>query len=300
MRIKTCGKHTYFSVQNKWCFLQKEEDKICSKGKISIFGISCKKSRCMQKLSVAIITFNEEKNIERCIRSVMPIADEIVVVDSFSTDATKSLCEQFNVRFIEHVFEGHIQQKNFAKDMCSHDLVLSLDADEALSEELTKNIALVKKQQLFDGYAFNRLNHFCEIPVKHSGWYPDKSLRLWNRTKGQWGGSNPHDRFILQEQASLGFLSGNLLHYTAQSIEQYSQQMNYFSSISAQSKFEKGIRSNWIQILMYPLWRFIRTYFFQAGFLDGYVGYVVCKSSAHEVFLKYIKLYKLNMDAKQE
>ena len=254
----------------------------------------------MQKLSVAIITFNEEKNIERCIRSVIPVADEIVVVDSFSTDATKSICKQFGVRFIEHAFEGHIQQKNFAKDQCSYDLVLSLDADEALSEELIQSIWGVKEHSNADAYIFNRLNHYCGTPVKHCGWYPDRSLRLWNRKKGSWGGANPHDRFILQQDASLDFLSGDLLHYTFHSIEQHCQQINYFSSISAQSKFEKGKHANWLNILLYPTWRFVRTYFLQGGFLDGHTGFIICKNSAHAVFLKYIKLYKLHMNAQQK
>lgn len=251
----------------------------------------------MQKLSVAIITFNEEQNIERCIRSVIPVADEIVVVDSFSTDATKSICEEFGVRFIEHAFEGHIQQKNFAKTQCSYDLVLSLDADEALSETLQQSILTVKEHGTADGYVCNRLNHYCGKPIKYCGWYPDKSLRLWNRTKGEWGGTNPHDKFMMQENANIAMISGDLLHFTFHSVEQHIKQINYFSSIAAQAKFEKGARSSLFKILLFPFWRFVRMYVLQLGFLDGFSGFIICKNSAHAVFLRYSKLYNLQKHA---
>lgn len=253
----------------------------------------------MQKLSVAIITYNEEKNIERCIRSVQSIADEIVVVDSFSTDNTRAICSQLGVRFMQHAFEGHIQQKNYARMQCSNDLVLSLDADEALSDELQAAIARVKQSHEADGYTCNRLNHFCGKAVKHCGWYPDKSLRLWNRTKGEWGGSNPHDRFIMQPHSRIVHLHGDLLHYTVHTVEQAIAQINSFSTISAQSKFAKGKRSSIIKIVMFPLWRFIRNYVLKAGFLDGLVGFVICKNAAYAVYLKYLKLYYLQHSSKQ-
>ena len=140
------------------------------------------------KLSVVIITKNEDKNIGRCIESVQNIADEIVVIDSFSTDKTEEICKKHQVVFIKHAFEGHIEQKNFALTCAKYKHVLSLDADEALSEELQKSIVQAKADFSKDGYFLNRMTNYCGKWIKHSGWYPDRKLRLFDKTKGQWGG----------------------------------------------------------------------------------------------------------------
>ncbi|MEI6021287.1 MAG: glycosyltransferase family 2 protein, partial [Bacteroidota bacterium] len=144
----------------------------------------------MIKLSVVIITHNEEKNIERCLLSVQTFADEIVVLDSFSNDHTEAICAKYNVIFLQHVFDGHIQQKNRAITHASHQHVLSLDADEALSETLIQSILNVKQNFENDGYYMNRLTNYCGHWVKHCGWYPDQKLRLWNKSKGEWTGQN--------------------------------------------------------------------------------------------------------------
>jgi len=247
----------------------------------------------MVKLSVAIITFNEQKNIDRCLKSVKEIADEIVVVDSFSTDKTEEICANYGVRFITHRFEGHVEQKNFAVSQCSNQWVLSLDADEALSEELTKSILEVITNPNADGYSFNRATHFCGQHIRHCGWSPDPSLRLWNKDKGKWAGNNPHDKYYMNEGATRKHVSGDLLHYSYYSIEEQIAQISKFSTIAARSKFKKGKKSNLLQITVYPTWRFIRDYFLKRGFLDGYYGFVICTNSAHEVFLKYAKLRDL-------
>ena len=146
-------------------------------------------------LSVVIITFNEEKNIERCLKSVAPIADEIVVVDSLSTDTTKDLCSKYNVRFISQAFLGYIEQKNFALQQASNNDVLSLDADEELSDELCRSIRSAKENNFpFDAYSMNRCSSFCGKWIKHGSWYPDKKTRLLDKTKGKWAGINPHDK----------------------------------------------------------------------------------------------------------
>ncbi|MFI5135444.1 MAG: glycosyltransferase family 2 protein, partial [Chitinophagales bacterium] len=145
-------------------------------------------------ISAVIITFNEEKKIARCIDSLNGVADELVVVDSFSTDATVEICKAKSVRFIQHAFEGYIQQKNFAVTQATNDFILSLDADECLSEELRLSILAVKNDLKFDGYIMNRRTNFCGQWIHHSGWYPDRKLRLWNRNKGAWGGTDPHDK----------------------------------------------------------------------------------------------------------
>ncbi len=246
----------------------------------------------MQKISVAIITFNEEKNIERCLSSLLAVADEIVVVDSFSTDKTEDICKKYSVRFIKNPFLGHVEQKNFAVSQCSFDYVLSLDADEVLSPMLIQSILHVKNNWTADGYTFNRATHYCGQFIKHCGWYPDPSLRLWDRRKGKWGGDNPHDKFILEPHSVKHHLKGDLLHYSYHSIEEHVIQSNKFSTISANSKFNKGKKSSILKIILNPKFRFFRDYFLKLGFLDGFYGYVVCKNNAHEVFLKYTKLYQ--------
>ncbi len=248
----------------------------------------------MQRLSVAIITFNEERNIRRCLESVNGLADEIVVVDSFSTDGTADICAEFGATFIENPFAGHIEQKNFAVSQCSNELVLALDADEALSDVARESVKAVKEGRwAADGYIFNRANYYCGKHIRHCGWYPDPSLRLWARTKGSWGGHNPHDKFSMHEGCTTRHLDGDLLHFSYYSIEDHVSRLNTYSTISAASKFDQGIKSNFLKMLLYPSWRFFRDYIIKLGFLDGYYGLIICVNSAHEVFQKYVKLAEL-------
>lgn len=242
------------------------------------------------QLSAVIITFNEERNIERCILSVQDLADEILVVDSFSTDQTKAICERLGVRFIEHAFDGHIEQKNWAMQQATHDFVLSLDADEALTPELQQSISAIKETPTHDGYVFNRLTNFCGQWIKHCGWYPDKKLRLWNRTKGKWGGMNPHDKVIMEKGAKVKELPQDILHYSFYTVEEHLKQIDYFTDISSKAAFEKGQKSSAFKIFYKSTFKFFRDYVLKLGFLDGYYGYVVCKNSARAKRMKYEKL----------
>ena len=251
----------------------------------------------MPKLSVIIITLNEEKNIGRCLESVREVADEIVVVDSFSTDGTEEICKGFDVRFIKHAFEGHIEQKNWAISQARYPHVLSLDADELLSERLRRSILEVKENWGCDGYFFNRLTNYCGKWIRHASWYPSRKLRLWDSRKGKWGGMNPHDQFILARGSSRKYLKGDLLHYSYYSIKQHLEQLNTFSDIAAKSFFRIGKKASYFNILFNPGWRFIRDYIIKLGFLDGFYGLVICRNSAHETFLKYAKLKQLYLDA---
>jgi glycosyltransferase involved in cell wall biosynthesis len=247
----------------------------------------------MTKLSVVLITFNEEKNIARCLESVISIADEVLVVDSFSTDETEEICKGYPVRFVTNTFEGHIQQKNYAASIAAYDFILSLDADEALSEELLGEVKKVKEKLTADGYYFNRLNNYCGKWIRHCGWYPDQKLRLWDRRKGKWGGENPHDRFELKPGSKIEYLKGDLLHYSYSSIQDHIAQANKFSSIGASSAILKGRKSNLLKVVLFPFWRFLKNYFIRLGFLDGYYGLVVCLIISHENFLKYAKMIEL-------
>jgi len=247
----------------------------------------------MIKLSVVIITLNEEKNIERCLESVQDVADEILVVDSFSTDQTSKICERYNVRFLQHAFDGHIQQKNWAREQASYDYILSVDADEALTAQLKQSIRSVKENWTHDAYYFNRLTNYCGKWIRHTSWYPARKLRLWDRRKGEWGGINPHDKFILEKGATHKQLKGDLLHYSYYNIQEHILQINKFTDIYAKSYFEKGQTANYFKIVVHPLWRGFRDYFLKGGFRDGFYGMVISVNSAHETFLKYVKLRKL-------
>lgn len=248
----------------------------------------------MINLSVVIITFNEEKNIERCIHSVRAIADEIVVVDSFSTDKTEEICLKNKVKFVQHIFEGHIEQKNWAITQAKYPYILSLDADEALSEELKKSIMAVKNNWISDGYTMNRLTNYCGKWIKHCGWYPDTKLRLWDSSKGKWGGMNPHDRYEMAEGSKITRLRGDLLHFSYYTIQQHIVQADKFTEILSKSMFEKGKRSSLFNILINPVIKFVKDYFILLGFLDGYYGYIICRISAHATFIKYAKLKQLH------
>lgn len=252
----------------------------------------------MPQISAVIISFNEEKNIARCIASVKSVADEILVVDSFSQDTTERISKSLGATFIQHAFEGHIEQKNYAMARARHDCILSLDADEALSPELEASIAAVKKDWRHDGYECNRLTCYCGQWIRHSGWYPDRKLRLFDRRKALWGGVNPHDRIIMSPGATTQRLQGDLLHYTFASVAEHIAQINKFSEIKSEGLFRKGEKINAIRLLIEPLFKFFKNYVLKAGFLDGWYGLIISVNSAHAVFLRYAKLYEKNRAAR--
>lgn len=247
----------------------------------------------MIQLSAVIITFNEERNIERCLKSLQLVADEIIVVDSFSTDKTKEICAQFNTTFITHPFKGHIQQKNYALDQAKYPYVLSLDADEALSKELTESILEVKKNWQFPAYRMNRLTNYCGNWIKHGSWYPDSKVRLAIKNEVFWGGDNPHDKLLLKSTESIGSLQGDLLHYSYYSIKEHYQQQDRFSTIAAQALFEKGKKAPWYKLFLNPMASWIKDIIIRSGYLDGKSGFTVAKISALSVFWKYKKLRDL-------
>ncbi len=241
-------------------------------------------------ISVVIITFNEEKNIVRCLNSVQSIADDILIVDSFSTDNTVELAKKIGARIVNHKFEGYIEQKNFAISQAKYPHIFSLDADELPDEMLINEIRRIKKNWIKDGYNMNRLNNYCGKWIRHGAWYPDIKLRLWDSRKGKWGGTNPHDKFIMNNEASIQHLKGNILHYSYTSILEHRNKVEYFSSIAAQAYYQKEIKSSQLKIFYKPIIRFIRDYFFKFGFLDGKCGFMIAFLIAKEVKLKYKKL----------
>tara|TARA_R110000868_G_scaffold5395_1_gene32776 strand:+ start:2698 stop:3450 length:753 start_codon:yes stop_codon:yes gene_type:complete len=248
----------------------------------------------MSKISGVIITFNEEKYIEKCLASLVGVVDEIVVVDSYSTDKTKEICEKYNVVFIEQKFLGYLEQKNFALEKTSYEYALSLDGDEALSKELQQHILSIKDNLKYDGYQLNRLNSYCGKWVKHSNWYPDTRIRLLKKGTGKWVGKNPHDFLELNKGGTLGKLNGDLLHWAYDTYSEHFLKVNNFTDIAAKSHIQQNKKKvGYFKIFINPTWKFFKNYFIRLGFLDGFTGFIICSFEAFGTFVKYIKIKEL-------
>lgn len=247
----------------------------------------------MVKISAVIITLNEEKNIERCIRSVQRVANEVLVVDSFSNDNTEQICRNLGARFIQHKFEGYRDQKNYAITQASYDYILALDADEALSVELEEEVLSVKYDWKFDGYKFIRLNNYCGKWIFYTDWYPEKRIRLFDRRKGKWHGANIHEVVKMEKGARIGTLKGHLLHWRYQSYEEHIDEINKYSTISAQEYYSMGVHAGYLKIIFHTLWRFFHSYFIRRGFKSGFNGLLISFLLAKHCFIKYAKLRKL-------
>jgi glycosyltransferase involved in cell wall biosynthesis len=247
----------------------------------------------MHPLSVVIITFNEEQNIERCVRSVKEVADEIIVLDSFSSDQTVTIARNLGAIVHQEKFRGYIGQKNLAIQMATHNYVLSLDADEALDEKLAASILGVKKDFSCRAYRMNRCTNYCGHFIRHGLWYPDPKIRLFDRRCARWAGMNPHDKIEVDHHFPVGQLSGDILHYSFTTPDDLVWQNNRLSSIAAASLYAQGRRSSWFKMLARPAWAFMNGYFFRLGFLDRFDGFVIAIHTSQQVFMKYSKLFRL-------
>lgn len=247
----------------------------------------------MIEISGVIITYNEEKNIARCIESLKKVTDEIVVIDSFSKDRTKEICEEMGVRFVEHRFRSHIDQKNFAITQAVHPRVLSLDADEYLSDELIQSLLEMKRDWPAEAYRMNRLSSYGSRWIKHGAWYPDRKIRLWSKEVGSWGGENPHDRVVLKKGTRVIHLEGDILHRAYKDSKETLEKIQRYSDIFA---FENGGRkpSSISKILGHTTFAFVKSYLIKRGFLDGYEGLMVANAEANHAFYKYSKLFEVN------
>jgi glycosyltransferase involved in cell wall biosynthesis len=246
------------------------------------------------KISGVVITFNEEEKIARCINSLWKVCDEVIILDSFSNDSTTEIAEKLNAKVFQHSFDGHIQQKNRAITYANSPFVLSLDADEELSEMLIKSILEVKDNWNCDAYSMNRLNNYGGQWIRYGAWYPDKKLRLWDSRQGIWGGENPHDKYIMSDSSKTAHLKGDLLHYTMNGWDDLKLQTEKFSTIAAHAMHSKGKIISWTEITLKTLFRFIKEYIFLLGFLDGKAGLDIARMDAKYVWLKYAKLKRLS------
>lgn len=247
----------------------------------------------MIKISGVVITYNEEHSIGLCIKTLKAVADEIVVVDSFSRDNTKEICLREGVKFVEHIFEGHIQQKNFALTQTSHDYVLSLDADEYLSDELISSIKLIKGKSAHQAYSMNRLTGIGGRWIYSTDWYPDRKLRLWFKDAGKWGGYNPHDTVILDAGISIFHLKGDLMHDGYEDYNDLMTKANQYAKIFA--KANEGKKSSSVFKAIYKsIYTFFRNYILKLGFTSGFDGLVISCANTYYTFFKYAMLRELN------
>lgn len=244
------------------------------------------------KISACVTTFNEERNIRRCLESLR-WCDEIVVVDSFSTDRTVELCREFTPRVYQHQWLGYIGQKNLIRRMASHPWILFVDADEEVSPDLRREI----ESELEDhdgstaGYQFPRMVNYIGRWIRHGEWYPDIKLRLFLKERGRSGGQEPHDQVFVN--GAVKTLKGHLWHYTYDDMHDHLETMNRFSSITAQEKHRAGSRFRWVDFLLRPPFRFLKAYLMRGGFLDGRRGFLIALIAAFGVCMKYAKLWEL-------
>ncbi len=241
-------------------------------------------------ISATIICLNESEHIAGCIRSLQPVADEIVVLDSGSSDDTVAQATALGAKVFHQPFLGHIDQKNKAMSLASHDMILSLDADEVLSEGLQQSILAAKKEAELQAYSMNRLNNFCGQWIHHTGWYPDRKIRLWDRRIGRWGGTNPHDKVVLNPGISVRQLAGDILHYTYQSETGFDQQSDKFARIAAEAMYKQGKNPGLFPPVWRAVFRFLRDYILKQGFRDGRAGLIISRGNARYTYLKYALL----------
>ena len=252
------------------------------------------------KLSAVVVTYNKEEHIGRCLDSVSEVADEIIVVDSYSSDSTEEICRSHEVVFIRHAYHGNREQKNWAINQATFPFVLSLEADEYLSPILIESILEVKKEWRYDGYYFNRLTNYLGKWISHTSWYPCRQLRLWDTRKGSWEGPNPESIVKLEKGASKRFLNGDLLRFSFNSITEQVSRVDIDSTVAAHSYFQQSRRSNLVIITCSSIWQFLKNYILKLGFLDGYFGVLISVNSAQATFLKYVKLREHYIEFKQD
>ena len=244
-----------------------------------------------QPLSVVIITKNEETNLRGCLESVCNLADEIVVVDSNSSDQTQNIAQEYGATVhITDDWPGFGIQKNRAVSLAKNDWILSIDADERVTPELSKEISdLLQDQPKCQVYKISRLSWYCGRFIKHSGWHPDYVLRLFNRQSARFSDDLVHERVLYDGEVHL--LRSPLLHYSFLNFSQVLSKVDRYSSASAEQLYLRGKKASLLSAVGHGFWAFIRTYIFQAGFLDGSHGFALAVSNAEGTYYRYLKLW---------
>jgi glycosyltransferase involved in cell wall biosynthesis len=243
----------------------------------------------MAKISACIISYNEEKNIEDCLKSLQSVVDEIIVVDSLSTDRTKEIAAKYTDKIFDQEFLGHVEQKNLAVSKASHDWILSLDCDERLTSELVSSISKIKDNlEQADAYRMARKTFYVYRWLNHC-WYPDFKIRLFNKNTARWGGINPHDRIEVNGD-NIVTLDGDIQHYSFNSISEHIRTLDYFTEIGANEIIKRGRPVSVLTPFTHGFWTFFRTLVIKRGFQDGFAGVVVSTLSGMHAFVKYSKV----------
>jgi glycosyltransferase involved in cell wall biosynthesis len=247
------------------------------------------------KISATIIAFNEESNIKAACESVA-WADEIVVVDSESIDRTRDIAATCGARVIVNPWPGFGAQKQFAVDQASHDWIFSLDADERVSDDLRRTIEILKTRpdiELADGFLISRRTFYQQRWIRGGGWYPDKQLRLFDRTKGSWKQRHIHESVAMNPGTHVGELSGDLLHYTSPNAAHHHRMIGErYAPLAAQQMYEEGRRTSVFAVASAGPSAFIRSFVLKGGFRDGFAGFTIASFAAHHAFLKHLMLWE--------
>ena len=248
------------------------------------------------KISVCIIAFNEENKIAQAIESVA-WADEILIVDSESTDRTRPIAESLGAKVLTKKWAGFSKQKQYAADSAAHDWIFSLDADERVSGELKAEILRLKnssENDLADGYRIPRLSFYMNRPIRHGGWYPDWQLRFFNRRQGKWKDVLIHESFQINEGAKIEKLNGDILHYTVENASHHHRMIGTrYAPLAAIQMFERGKKTSALKVATVGTTTFLQNYILRGGFLDGFAGFCIARFAAHHAFLKYLLLWEL-------
>lgn len=242
-------------------------------------------------LSAIIITYNEARNIARCIRALEGLADEVIVVDSFSQDDTVAIARSLGAKVVQHPFEGYGEQKRVAIAQTAYDWILSVDADEEVSPELKRSMLAIRGKEAHAAYQFPFLTNYCGHWIRHCGWYPNPKVRLWDKRKGEMTADKVHEGWVLNDPSyTVGTLEGDILHYSFPTISAHIKKIEHYSEDGARFDVARGKKVSLLKLLLAPKWSFFVDYVLRGGFLDGYYGYIVCRNSAFAAYAKYAKI----------
>ncbi len=244
-------------------------------------------------LSAVVITKNEEQKIGDCLDSLFKVTDDVVVVDSGSTDRTREICLAKGARFFTRDWDGYAGQKNFGNAQARHNWVVSIDADERLSDQLVASIEQAfASERPYDAYTLPFATYFCGQWIRFGGWNPEWHVRIFDKRVLQWNHDAVHEGLTLKPQHRIGKLTGQVQHYTVDTLADFYAKTEMYSTLFAERGQAAGTRSTWAKRLFSPVFRFVAEYFFRLGFLDGRAGYRIARENARYTYLKYLKLHR--------